>query len=133
VVCPATNSDSASPRSKGILPVSKKNKINKIGSTGSKIKNVQVYEYWNDTIWKNEKDSNIVIIYIKKKLINTSKFNVVTKTRVEDKTAYLFLLIHPTKNMSIEKNIDNTPINSKLYSISQTAKFGDQIKLTQNK
>ncbi len=45
MVCPATNSDSASPKSKGILPVSKKNKINKIGNTGSKTKNVQVYEY----------------------------------------------------------------------------------------
>jgi len=58
---------------------------------------------------------------------------VVTNTRVEDRTAYLFLLIQPTKNIKIEKNIDNTPINNKLYSISQTARLGDQIKLIQNK
>jgi hypothetical protein len=45
VVCPATNSDSASPKSNGILPVSKKKIISKIGKTG-KSKNIdQVQEY----------------------------------------------------------------------------------------
>ena len=72
-------------------------------------------------------------MYIRKKFINTSKFNVVTKTLPEDNIANLFLLIQPTKNIRNEKNIDNTPINNKLYSISQIAKFGPQIKLTQNR
>jgi len=52
---------------------------------------------------------------------------------VEDKTAYLFLLTQPTKNIKKEKNIDNIPANSKLYSISHTAKLGAQTKFNQNK
>jgi hypothetical protein len=52
---------------------------------------------------------------------------------VEDNTAYLLRVTQPTKNIRKEKNIDKTPIKSKLYSISQTAKLGAQIKLIQNK
>ncbi|HRP58676.1 MAG TPA: hypothetical protein PK833_00050 [Vicingus sp.] len=52
---------------------------------------------------------------------------------MEDKTAYLFLLTQPTKNIKKEKNIDNIPANNKLYSISHTAKLGAQTKFSQNK
>jgi hypothetical protein len=66
-------------------------------------------------------------------LIKTSKFRVVINTRVDDKIAYLFLVTHPTKNIKKEKNIDKTPMKSKLYSTSQTAKLGAQTKLTQKR
>mgnify|MGYP000990827437 CR=1 FL=1 len=68
-----------------------------------------------------------------RKFKKTSKLSVVINTLAEDSAAYLFLLTHPTKNIKKEKNIDNTPMNSKLYSISQTAKLGPHIKFTQNK
>ena len=68
-----------------------------------------------------------------KKFKKTSKFNVVTNTRVDEITAYLFLVTQPTKNIKSEKNTDSTPINNKLYSISQIETLGAQIKLTQNK
>lgn len=42
VVCPATSSDSASPRSKGIRPVSRKKIINKNGKIGNKSKKLHV-------------------------------------------------------------------------------------------
>ena len=127
------SSDSASPKSKGIRPVSKKKIINNIGKIGNNKKQAHVQEYWKDTIWKKENESNIEIKYITKKFKKISKFNVVTSTRVEDITAYLFFVIHPTKNIKNEKNMDKTPINNKLYSISQTATLGDHIKLIQNK
>ena len=68
-----------------------------------------------------------------KKLRKISKFRRRTNTRVDAKTAYLFLLTQPTKNMQKEKHIDNIVINKRLYSISQMAKLGPQIKFIQNK
>ena len=68
-----------------------------------------------------------------KKFNKTSKFKVTIKTLVEESIAYLFFVIQPTKNIKNEKNIDKTPINNKLYSISQTAKLGPQIILTQKR
>ena len=49
------------------------------------------------------------------------------------KAAEKVFVTQPTKNIKNEKNIDNTPIKSKLYSISQIAKFGPHTKFTQNK
>ncbi len=100
---------------------------------GKNIKTVQVMVYWNETIWKKEKDSKIVIKYITIKFRKTSKFKVVIKTRVDDKIAYLFLLTQPTVNIRKEKNIAKTPINNRLYSISHIAKFGAHIRFNQNK
>lgn len=54
-------------------------------------------------------------------------------TRLEDRIAYLFLDNHPTKNKNNENNKDKIPIKRRLYSISQSAKFGPQTRLTQNK
>jgi hypothetical protein len=114
-------------------PVSKKNIIKSKGNIGKSKKKVKVHENWNETIWKNEKDSKNEIKYIKEKFIKTSRFRVVTNTRVDDIIANLFLVDHPTKNIKREKNILRTPIKSKLYSISQIDKFGNQIKFIQNK
>lgn len=50
-----------------------------------------------------------------------------------DRIAYLFKLVQLTKNNKREKQIDKTPINNKLYSISQIAKDGPHIKFSQNK
>lgn len=68
-----------------------------------------------------------------KKFKKTSKFRVVTRTLVEERTAYLFFVTQPTRNIKKEKNIDKTPIKSKLYSISQTAKFGPQTRFIQKR
>ena len=65
--------------------------------------------------------------------MKTSRFKLITKTRVDDIIANLFLVDQPTKNIKREKNILKTPIKSKLYSISHIDKFGNQIKLIQNK
>lgn len=130
---PAINSDSASPKSKGIRPVSKKNIMHKNGSTGSNNKTDHVHDHWNETIWKKEKDSNKIRRYIIRKLSKTSKLSVVIKTLVEDIIAYLFLVTHPTKNNKKEKTVDKTDINNKLYSISQTAKLGPQTKFNQKR
>ena len=60
-------------------------------------------------------------------------FNVITKTLVDAIIAYLLLLVQPTKNIKKEKIIDSIDINNKLYSISQIAKLGLQIRFIQNK
>lgn len=56
-----------------------------------------------------------------------------TKTLEDDNTAYLFLVVQPTINIRMEKNEDTSAINNKLYSISQIARLGPQIKLIQNR
>jgi hypothetical protein len=48
-------------------------------------------------------------------------------------TEYLFLLTQLIKNNKIVKQVESTPKNNKLYSISQIAKEGPHIILTQNK
>ena len=103
------------------------------GSIGSKRNKLQVQENWKETIWKKENDSKNDTKYIKKKFRKTSKFRVVTKTLVEDIIEYLFLVTQPTKKIKKEKNMEKTPVKSKLYSISQIDKLGSHNKFTQNK
>lgn len=84
-------------------------------------------------IEKNENDSNIKsknsIIKFKK----ISKVNVVTIILPADKIAYLFNVDQLTKNKSNENRIESSPINNRLYSISQIANDGPQIIFNQNK
>ena len=84
-------------------------------------------------ICKKEKDSKNTNKNNKIKFKKISRLRVTTITRFEDKIAYLFFESHPIKNKSKEKNKDKIPIKSKLYSISQSAKLGPQIRLIQNK
>ena len=65
--------------------------------------------------------------------MKTSRFKVVTKTRVDEIIEYLFLVTQPTKKIKNEKNIEKTPVKSKLYSISQIDKLGNHNKFIQNK
>ena len=62
-----------------------------------------------------------------------SKFKLITITRLADKIAYLLLLAQPTIKSKKENNRDKIPIKSKLYSISQKAKFTPHTKFTQKR
>jgi hypothetical protein len=68
-----------------------------------------------------------------KKFNNNSKFTPVITTLDEDMIAYLLFVINPTVTNKYEKKPDITPIIKTLYSISQRATLGPQIKFNQNK
>jgi len=82
---------------------------------------------------KKFKDYQTKLINIKIKFKNISKLKLINIIRLEANIEYLFLLPQPTKNNSIVKTVDITPINKILYSISNKLRFGPQIKLIQNK
>jgi hypothetical protein len=65
--------------------------------------------------------------------MKNSKFNVVTKTSDDEIIEYLFLVTQPTKKIKKEKNMEKTPVKSKLYSISQIDKLGNHSRFIQNK
>lgn len=50
-----------------------------------------------------------------------------------DKIAYLLRVVQLTKNKMVENIADKTPINSKLYSTSQIASEGAQIRFSQKR
>lgn len=100
---------------------------------GSKIKMLYKNWYWKLTIVKKENESNNETKIKKNKFNNNSKLKVKLIIRPAARIEYLFWLSQLIKNNNIVKHVDKTPKNNKLYSISQIAREGAQIKLIQKR
>lgn len=70
---------------------------------------------------------------VKIKFKKISKLKLINIILLEAKIAYLFLLLHPTKNSKNVNKTDKIDINNILYSISNNDKLGPQIRFIQNK